>query len=92
MQWGRTGPFAMNIWVKQLTDSGSLFQYILSVRNRTLTNVTDDSIFYPNQVTCRPGTHAAKDISKKHSQGAPQHRFSSAKPLELWQLCICCSR
>ena len=45
----------MNIWVKQLTDSGSLFQYILSTRNRTLTNVTDDSIFYPNQVSCRPG-------------------------------------
>ena len=45
----------MNIWVKQLTDSGSLFQYILSTRNRTLTNVTDDSIFYPNQASCGPG-------------------------------------
>lgn len=51
VQWGRQGPFAMNIWVKQLSNSGNLFQYVISTRNRTLNNVTDDSIFYPNQVS-----------------------------------------
>ncbi len=53
VQWGRQGPFAMNIWIKQLRNDDDMFAYVLSVRNRTLTNVTDDSIFYPNQV-CRP--------------------------------------
>ena len=41
----------MNIWVKQFSNNGNMFQYIISTRNRTLTNVTDDSIFYPNQVS-----------------------------------------
>lgn len=52
VQWGRQGPFAMNIWIKQLRNDDDMFAYVLSVRNRTLTNVTDDSIFYPNQVYC----------------------------------------
>ena len=50
VSWGRQGPFAMNIWVKQFSNNGNMFQYVISTRNRTLSNVTDDSIFYPNQV------------------------------------------
>ena len=60
VQWGRQGPFALNIWVKQLTDNGNLFQYVISTRNRTLGNITDASIFDPNQVSCSliwPVTH-----------------------------------
>ena len=67
----------MNIWVKQLTDSGSLFQYILSTRNRTLTNVTDDSIFYPNQVSCSPGLIQRSSLRSALARGPPAQALGS---------------
>ena len=56
LTWGQTGPFAFNMWVKQANNSGSMFQYLLSTRARTLGNITDDSIFYPNQVGLHVGS------------------------------------
>ena len=50
LAWGQTGPFAVNMWIKQMNNSGSMFQYLLSTRSRALGNITDDNIFYPNQV------------------------------------------
>ncbi|KAK9917704.1 hypothetical protein WJX75_007350 [Coccomyxa subellipsoidea] len=50
VKWGSTGPFAFNVWVKQASNKGSMFQYVISTRARDLGNVTDDNIFYPNQV------------------------------------------
>ncbi len=50
VKWGSQGPFAFNVWVKQATNKGSMFQYVISTRSRDLGNVTDDNIFYPNQV------------------------------------------
>ena len=70
----------MNIWVKQLTDSGSLFQYILSTRNRTLTNVTDDSIFYPNQASCRPGMIRGASLRSALTRGSPAELLGSEVP------------
>lgn len=50
VKWGSTGPFAFNVWINQATNPGDKFQYIISTRARALGNVTDDNIFYPNQV------------------------------------------
>ncbi len=50
---GATGPFAFNVGVKQGSRAGAMFQYVISTRSRDLGNVTDDNIFYPNQVLKR---------------------------------------
>ncbi|BDA48704.1 hypothetical protein COCOBI_12-3860 [Coccomyxa sp. Obi] len=50
VKWGTQGPFAFNVWVKQASNKGSMFQYVISTRSRNLGNITDDNIFYPNQV------------------------------------------
>lgn len=65
VKWGSTGPFAFNVWVKQASNKGSMFQYVISTRARDLGNVTDDNIFYPNQV-CSCLAHLAGSAGLTH--------------------------
>ncbi len=69
VKWGTQGPFAFNVWVEQATNKGSMFQYVISTRSRDLGNVTDDDIFYPNQV--RTPTLTAPAPLGTHPLSAP---------------------
>ena len=47
---GQAGPFAMTMWFQQSTNAGADFQYLISGRNPSLPPITNDTVFYPNQV------------------------------------------
>ena len=47
--WGLQGPFAFNLWVSQADKTGDGFQYILSSRDPSAGQITDTSVFLPNQ-------------------------------------------
>ena len=47
VHFGRTGPWAINMWVRQADNAGSAFQYLLSTAHTG--GMSNDSVFEPNQ-------------------------------------------
>ena len=55
LHFGRAGPWAVNMWVRQADNAGSAFQYLLSTAHTG--GMSNDSVFEPNQARpccCRP--------------------------------------
>ncbi|KAK9839475.1 hypothetical protein WJX81_004373 [Elliptochloris bilobata] len=48
LQFGRDGPWAINLWVRQADNVGDAFQYLLSTAHPG--GMANDSVFEPNQV------------------------------------------
>lgn len=48
LRFGRAGPWAINMWVRQADNAGSAFQYLLSTAHSG--GMSNDSVFEPNQV------------------------------------------
>lgn len=47
LSFGRDGPWAINLWVRQADDAGDAFQYLLSTTRAG--GMANDSVFQPNQ-------------------------------------------
>ena len=52
LQFGRAGPWAINMWVRQADNAGNAFQYLLSTAHPG--GVSNDSVFEPNQARGGP--------------------------------------